>query len=337
MRRSTSRRPARWRFGGWSPPETALPPRAIHGTASDAPTWNGCARSVRHSRRWTTPTAAARPCPWPSPTCSVEVRPLLDGRYNDGTGTALFGVTAELMLDVGWMAYDNADHRRAAGFMGQALRLSHAADDRLFGGRVLAAMSHQALHLGQIRLSVDLVNAARVGTERIVTPRARAMFAAMEAMAQAADRDPRRFTVALGTAESALAQAGSSEDDPDWLDFDEGGLWGHAARAYRYLNNGEECKRHAQRAIALCLDEHGRTRAQRQSILAAGQLRRGDVEQAAATGMRVVATAWGLTSRHVDQEIVVLARAVQRTRSKSTTCTGFLDQAREYFAARNLP
>src|SRR6266545_7292729 len=90
-----------------------------------------------------------------------EVRPLLDGRYDDGTSAALFGVTAELMLDVGWMAYDNADHRRAAGFMGQALRLSHAADDRLFGGRVLAAMSHQALHLGQIRLSVDLVNAAR--------------------------------------------------------------------------------------------------------------------------------------------------------------------------------
>jgi hypothetical protein len=263
-----------------------------------------------------------------------EVHPLLDGRYDDGTGFALFGVTAELTLDVGWMAYDNADHRLAAHYMGQALRLSHAADDRLFGGRVLAAMSHQALHLGHVRLSVDLVNAARVGTEHIVTPRARAMFAAMEAMAQATDQDPRRFAAALGTAESALAQAGSRDEDPDWLDFDEGGLWGHAARAYRYLNNGEECKRHAQRATALCLDEHGRTRAQRQAILAAGQLRCGDAEQAAATGMRVVAAAWGLTSRHVDQEIVVLARSVQRTRSKSATCTGFLDQAREYLAAR---
>ncbi len=266
-----------------------------------------------------------------------EVRPLLDGRYDDGTGFALFGVTAELTLDVGWMAYDNADHRLAADYMGHALRLSHAADDRLFGGRVLAAMSHQALHLGHIRLSVDLANAARVGTEHIVTPRARAMFAAMEAMAHAADQDSRRFTAALGAAEKALAQAGADHDDPGWLDFDEGGLWGHAARAYRYLDNGEECERHAQRAIALCLDEHGRTRAQRQAILAAGQLRRGDVEQAAATGMRVVATAWGLTSRHVDQEIVVLARAVQRTRSKSTTCTGFLDQARKYLAARTSP
>src|SRR6266498_1533743 len=113
-----------------------------------------------------------------------EVRPLLDGRYDDGTSAALFGVTAELMLDVGWMAYDNANHRLAADYMGHALRLSHAANDRLLGGRVLAAMSHQALHLRQVRLSVDLVRAARVGTQRIVTPRALAMFAAMEAMAQ---------------------------------------------------------------------------------------------------------------------------------------------------------
>src|SRR5262249_22503536 len=166
----------------------------------------------------------------------------------------------------------------------------------LLGGRVLAAMSHQALHLRQVRQSVDLIRAAQVGTQRILTPRALAMFAAREAMGQAADEDPRRFTAALTTAEKALAQAGSDHDDPDWLDFDEGGLWGHAAQGYRYLNNGGECESYAQRATALCPDEHGRTRAQRQAILAAGQLRRGDAEQAAATGMRVGATAWGVTA-----------------------------------------
>jgi len=239
---------------------------------------------------------------------------------------------------VGWMAYDNANHRLAADYLGLALRLSHAANDCLLGGRVLAAMSHQALHLRQVRQSVDLIRAAQVGTQRTLTPRALAMFAAMEAMAQAADQDPRRFTAALTTAEKALAQAGSDhDDDPDWLDFDEGGLWGHAAQAYRYLDNGGQCERHAQRATALCLDEHGRTRAQRQAILAAGQLRRGDAEQAAATGMGVVAMAWGLTSQLVDQEIAMLAQAVRRTRSNSATCTGFLEQAREYLTARTSP
>jgi hypothetical protein len=40
--------------------------------------------------------------------------------------------------------------------MAQALRMAHAANDRAFGGRILAAMSHQALHLGDVRHGLDL-------------------------------------------------------------------------------------------------------------------------------------------------------------------------------------
>ncbi len=263
-----------------------------------------------------------------------EVGPLLGGSYTDSAGRALLSVVAELALDVGWMAYDSASHRWGARYMTQALRLSHAAGDRLFGGRVMAAMSHQALHLGQVRLAVDLARAAQLGAGQGAPPRARAMFAAMEAMAQAADQNPPAAAAALTVAEKALARAGSGDDGPDWLDFDEGGLWGHAARAYRYLDDGAACERHAERATALCQQSHGRTRAQRQAILATGQLRGGNVDQAANTAIAVVAAAWILTSRHVDQEIAVLARAVQRTGSRSATCTDFVDRARVYLAAR---
>lgn len=85
-----------------------------------------------------------------------EVAPLLSGRYDNSTGQALFGAVAELSLDVGWMAYDAGGHRLGRRYMTSALRLSHAAEDRLFGGRVLAAISHQALHPGQVALAVDL-------------------------------------------------------------------------------------------------------------------------------------------------------------------------------------
>ncbi len=263
-----------------------------------------------------------------------EVGPLVGGSYTDSTGRALLGAVAELTLDVGWMAYDSASHRWGARYMTQALRLSHAAGDRLFGGRVMAAMSHQALHLAEVRLAVDLARAAQLGAGQGAPPRARAMLAAMEAMAQAADQNPRGATAALTAAEKALTRAGSVDEEPDWLDFDEGGLWGHAARAYRYLDNGAACERHAARATALCQQSHGRTRAQRQAILATGQLRCGNVDQAADTGLAVVAAAWTLTSRHVDQEIASLARAVQRTGSRSATCTDFLDQARVYLTTR---
>src|SRR3712207_7413401 len=46
--------------------------------------------------------------------------------------------------------------RRSSDLMLFALRLSHAAGDRLFGGRVLAAMCHQALHLGNVREGLAL-------------------------------------------------------------------------------------------------------------------------------------------------------------------------------------
>jgi transcriptional regulator with XRE-family HTH domain len=261
-----------------------------------------------------------------------EVAPLLSARYEDATGAALFGAVAELSLDVGWMAYDAGGHRLGRRYMTQALRLSHAAKGRLFGGRVLAALSHQALHLGQTRLAVDLARAARAGTAGVAPPRAQAMLAAMEAMAQAADSDEALCTDALVAAERALEQARPGDDNPDWLDFDEGGLWGHAARAYRYLKKGHDCARYAREAFDHCQTNHGRTRAQRAAILAAGHLQLGDLEQAAALGSRVVTDAWNLHSRHVYEEVAFLVRALDGKRASGSR--DFLEQAREYLVAR---
>jgi hypothetical protein len=73
--------------------------------------------------------------------------------------------------------------------MTQALRMAHAANDRAFGGRILAAMSHQALHLGDVRHGLDFACAARAGTQRTFTATTAAMLAAMEACAHAARGD----------------------------------------------------------------------------------------------------------------------------------------------------
>lgn len=257
--------------------------------------------------------------------------PLLQGHYDDFTGRALFTATAELKLDVGWMAYDAGNCALAWHYMVQALRLSHAVDNRLFGGRVLAAMSHQALHLHQIPLAVDLVRAARGGTKRIAPPKAQAMLAAMEACAQAAYQEAQPCTTALLEAERALSQIGS-DDDPDWLDFDQGGLSGHAARALRDLRQLREAEHHAVASIAFCQEGHSRTRAQRKATLATTQLQLGDVEAAAVTGLLIVADAWRLHSSRVHGELAALVSAVEAINSTATT--DFLDQARELLAAR---
>lgn len=261
-----------------------------------------------------------------------EVVPLLMGDYDDFTGRALSAAIAELKLDVGWMAYDAGNFALAWRYMVQALRLSHAVDNRIFGARVLAAMSHQALHLRQVPLAVDLALAAREGTKRVAPPKAKAMLAAMEACAQAASQQARPCAAALVEAEKSLGQVGT-EDEPDWLDFDQGGLSGHAARALRDLQQPGEAKHHAVVSLALCQDEHCRTRAQRNVILATTQFQLGDVETAAATGRLVVADAWRLHSSRVHGELAALVRAIEA--SGSPAVMDFLEQAHELLTTRS--
>jgi hypothetical protein len=79
-----------------------------------------------------------------------EILPLLYARGGEPTTRALIEVVAEVEQDVGWMAYD-AGQYLATGYFTRALRLAHVAGNRLLGGRILAAMSHQAIYLGNRR------------------------------------------------------------------------------------------------------------------------------------------------------------------------------------------
>jgi tetratricopeptide (TPR) repeat protein len=186
------------------------------------------------------------------------------------------------------MAYDAGKQYLATGYFTRALRLGHVAGNQLLGGRVLAAMSHQAIYLGNRRQAIDFAQAARNLTRQVATPRVIAMEAAMEACAHAAAGDAGPCHRALGDASEAVALLTIDQDDPDWLDFDEGGYWGHAARAYRDLGDLRKAEECAARSVGLCLPEHSRTRAQRTTIRATAHLAMGEVDAAAAAGERVV-------------------------------------------------
>jgi transcriptional regulator with XRE-family HTH domain len=269
---------------------------------------------------------------------SGEVAVLLNGSCDEVTGISLMSAISEAELDAGWFAYDAGDHQLARGYLLHALRMAHAGGSRLLGARIVCALSHQALHVGQVRLSVDLARAARAGAAaEEVTPRATAMLAAMEAMAYAGARDVARCEQALNDAERALARATVEDSDPGWLDFDEGGLLGHTARAVRDLAAvGLSAPAHAmhcaQRSVELCRAGHGRTRAQRNAILATTCVQTGDIDQAAAIGELVIADAWDLRSRHVQGDIATLLASIQSARSHAAR--GFADRAREFLTAR---
>ena len=79
------------------------------------------------------------------------------------------------------------------------LGLAYAAGSRLLGGRILAAMSHQAIDLGHLRQAIDVAQAARTATRQVATSRTVAMLAAREACAHAAAGDSRQCRQAMAT------------------------------------------------------------------------------------------------------------------------------------------
>jgi len=269
-----------------------------------------------------------------------EAAALLSGCCDEGTGAMLTAAIATSELDAGWFAYDAGDHHLARLYLIHALRMAHASGSRLLGARIICALSHQALHVGQVSLSVDLARAARAGVSLEATPRAVAMLAAMEAMAHAAARDVARCEQALDDAEQALSHATADDGDPDWLDFDDGGLLGHAARASRDLAAvglapPDRARQSALQSVELCRSGHSRTRAQRHAILATACVQAGDIGHAAAIGEMIVADAWQLRSRHVQGDIAGLFASIEPARSREAA--DFTAQAREFLAARGHP
>ncbi len=261
-----------------------------------------------------------------------ETPPLLSDVTSGGPlDRALIDVIALFWLDAGWMAYDAAEQQLATQNFTRALRLAHDVGDRLLGARVLAALSHQAIYHGHVRHAIDYAQAARAATRIIATPRTVAMLAAMEACAHAAAGDVASCYTALGEAEQAVTLI-RAQPEPQGLDFDEGGYWGHAARAYRDLGRLAEAEQCAQKSVGLCLPAHSRTRAQRYAIHAAAHLRMGEIDAAAAAGEHVVREAWNLHSSHVFGEVAKLARELAGY--KTPVAADFLDQARELLEAR---
>ncbi|MGW0563056.1 transcriptional regulator [Streptomyces sp. NPDC003016] len=216
---------------------------------------------------------------------------LLSGSYRESVGRDLFATVARLTELAGYMAVDTGQPGLAQRYYIQALRLAQAADDRGYGGYVLAAsMSHLAAQLGNPREIAQLARAAQEGARGRVTPRAEAMFCAAEARGHALMGDARACEAMAAKALGALERSGDGTgDDPVWIaHFDHAYLCDELAHCHRDLGQGEAAARRAQEA----LDGHPDARARRRGIglvvLATAQVQQREIEQACDTGTRAV-------------------------------------------------
>jgi tetratricopeptide (TPR) repeat protein len=206
-----------------------------------------------------------------------DVAPLLQGRYTEQVGRALFSTVAEATLLAGWMSYDACHHGLAQRYFLQALRLAQDANDRQLAGSILSAMSHQATFLGRYTQAATLARAALMGISPVATPTLRAQFHAMEARALARTGDVTACEAALNAATKAL-ESRNSEDEPEWISyFDEAELAAEAAHCFRDVNRARRAVSHAENAMS---GNHVRSDFFATIVLADAHLRAGDVEEA---------------------------------------------------------
>ncbi|WP_438293232.1 transcriptional regulator [Streptomyces sp. HUAS TT7] len=216
---------------------------------------------------------------------------LLAGSYRESVGRQLFAAVARLTELAGYMAVDTGQPGLAQRYYIQALRLAQAADDRGYGGYVLAAsMSHLAAQLGNPREIAQLARAAQEGARGRVTPRAEAMFYAAEARGHALLGDARTCQAVAGRALSALEAADpDSGDDPSWIaHFDHAYLADELAHCHRDLGQSEAAARRAEESLAGHPESRARRRAIGLILLATAQVQQREVEEACATGTRAV-------------------------------------------------
>jgi hypothetical protein len=170
----------------------------------------------------------------------TDVRPMLDGKYSDDVGRQLHSAVAEALLLAGWMSYDSGLHGIAQRYLIQALRMAQAAGDRLLGGSILSAMSHQATFLGRYQDAATLARAAYTGPGPALGPTMAAQFRAMEARALARLGDERGCDLALVDAERKLGQRTADSDPPYIAYFDEVELAAEIGHCFRDLGRSVE-------------------------------------------------------------------------------------------------
>ena len=225
-----------------------------------------------------------------------EVCPLLEGRFTEPVGRALFSAAAEVAQLLGWTAYDIGRHGLAQRYLIQALRLAQAADDRMLGGRLLSNMSHQATYLGNFSQAVQLARAAQEGSKCVASATTMAMFVAMEARAHAGNNDDKACSRALREAERFFERRQTS-DDPQWIAyFDAAELAGEGAHCFRDLRNPRITQEFVARAVGLCDPSYVRTLAFVRLVHAASFIHQREPGQAVEVAKEAIGLAGSLKS-----------------------------------------
>jgi transcriptional regulator with XRE-family HTH domain len=227
---------------------------------------------------------------------STDADRMLNGKYNNAVGRALFAAVGEAMLLAAWMAYDSAPASALAqGYFVQALALAQTGGDRLLGAGILDAMSHQATFTGRYAEAATLARAAREGTRGMATTTLTAHFHAMEARALARLHDTKACGRALSETMRDFERA-DPDNDPPWFQyFNESELSAELGHCMRDLGRADDAVQHAGNALSVT-GEFVRSDFFVSLVLADAHLAAGDIDQACTVVLHALAAGEAIRS-----------------------------------------
>ncbi|MEU4244885.1 helix-turn-helix transcriptional regulator [Actinoplanes sp. NPDC026619] len=236
-----------------------------------------------------------------------DVTELINGRYDAATGRQLLSAVAEMMQLAGWTSYDAGLHGLAQRYLIQALRFAAGAGDRALGAEIMAAMSHQAVHLRAPTEAVDLARAAGRAAEEAGVAAIRAESAVLEAQGHAVGGDGAACADALSRAEIIFDKADRTSE-PQWIGyFDESYLAAKFGHCFTALGRGDIARRFATRSLEMDGCAYARGRQFNLVLLAVAQAQAGELEEAARVGIEAVDAAEGLRSARAHDYLADLA------------------------------
>ncbi|MFF6991655.1 hypothetical protein [Streptomyces sp. NPDC010273] len=259
----------------------------------------------------------------------TDVRPMLDGKHSDAVGKELHSAVAEALLLAGWMSYDSGLHGIAQRYLIQALRMTQAAGDRLLGGSILSAMSHQATFLGRYQDAATLARAAYTGPAGTLGPTMTAQFRAMEARALARLGDERGCDLALAEAELKLGQRTVDSDPPYIAYFDEVELAAEIGHCFRDLGRSVEA---AERGTGSIFGDGLNNRSDffATMVQAEAYINQGEISRGFTIGLNALRLGEGLKSARCVQYVREFQGRVTDGMRRATEFREFEEQAREF-------
>jgi transcriptional regulator with XRE-family HTH domain len=236
-----------------------------------------------------------------------DVVELLNGRYDPGTGRALFSAVAEATQLAAWTSYDAGMHGLAQRYMIQSLRFATAAADRALGAEILAAMSHQAAYMGASAEAVDLALAAGRTAKDAGMAAIQAEAAVLEAQGYAVGSNENACTAALNRAEKIFNKA-ERASDPQWIGyFDEAYLAAKFGHCFTALGRGDIAQRFAARSLKMDGKNYARGRQFNLVLLAVAHVQDKEPEESARFGMKALDAVEGLHSSRARDYLADLA------------------------------